>query len=116
MDMAVPWLAGLVMVAGAWRQFRHKRPIFVGWCLVGMFTLAASAFQLYPFRQRMILFLVPLGVLILVEGLLWLRLPWRWGAIAARTALAAVLLVPSAVQSLGRVVSPRRVEELRPVM
>ena len=80
------------------------------------FALAASAFHLYLFTQRFLLFAVPLLVLMIAEGTRymiaasWSRAPWL-GIL-----LAGALFFYPAWAAAGHVVKPRLVEELKPVM
>jgi len=104
-DPRPEWFAGLsvvlvcVTIAGMACQFRHSR-LQVGFLVVSIGTaVAASILRLYPFRSRLVLFLVPLVFLAasaLVDLLAGYR---RWGVRllggAVGTCLVGLVLIPS---------------------
>jgi len=89
-----------------------------------LITLFASYLHQYPFRNRLILFLVPFATLILVEGVVYLinqfqnnrRIYKLWGTLGLIILL--VLLVPFFVRSSKRSIAPQLAyfEEARPII
>jgi hypothetical protein len=85
-----------------------------------LLTLIASALGRYPFSGRLLLFLVPLLLLLLVEGMdrvrtILLRVN-RQAAFPVFVTLAACFLYPPAIVALRNVQSPPMREHIKPVM
>ena len=80
-------------------------------------TLVASSLDLYPLTERTTLFLVPLVVLLLAEGV---AAPMRWVRAPLGVALAAALgvavLAFPVYEAAGHLADPRVKEELRPAL
>jgi len=84
-------------------------------CLVAA-TLAASAIGKYPFRDRLLLFLVPGFLLLIAEGVAWCA-RWMKGSAAWVSALLTVLLLFEPLHTAYlSVADPLNRDDLRPVM
>jgi len=84
--------------------------------LVFAFTLMAAAAQLYPFRDRLLLFTVPLTLIVVaaaVDRLNTIRLT-RW--LRPGLVLLALLITPSLVRAARMIVRPEGREEIKAVM
>lgn len=108
--------AALVVVGawGAWRRDRRAAMLLVAPVLV---TLGASAARLYPFTERLVLFLVPLLLLLLAAGvcaIVYAFAPKRWTR-AAVTA-ATLLLVAIEARALRDAPPVYRREEITPAV
>lgn len=89
-----------------------------------LITLFASYLHKYPFRNRLILFLVPFATLIIAEGLVYLIRQFQnnrqvyklWGTLGLIILL--ILLVPFFVRSSKRSIAPQIAyfEEARPII
>lgn len=84
-------------------------------------TLAATYLHKYPFRGRLILFLVPFFILVIAEGIAFLLTKFshskqqKYFAIAGIT-LAGLLIVPSLVRAGTFVFYPETKHEIRPII
>lgn len=107
--------SGLAMVAAAvgavalWRERRAELAVLLG--VFGV-VLLASALQKYPFVGRLLLFLVPVGVLLAAYGTAVVAgAVWRRSKPAAVLVAAAVALAP-AVEVVHQLRHPDRDEDL----
>ena len=81
------------LTGGVWLYRYQRRTLILLLLPIGT-TLLAGYLQQYPFRDRLILFLAPLGYLLIAEGIAWpLRQPRWWGP-AWGWLLMLILLVP----------------------
>jgi len=106
-------LAGLVVL---WFQQRGVAIAIAGILLV---TLVASAFQLYPVFERMILFLVPIGLLLIGKAVeAFHQRVQRFSLLGLLSALflAGYLLYGPFVTSMQNFVEPKYFEHIRPTM
>lgn len=81
-------------------------------------TLLAAYLEQYPFRERLVLFLAPLAILIVAEGIATLLNPprfRRWGQVLGAFVFAALVAFPF-VRASYLVVHPLQVEEIKPVI
>ena len=115
-------LGGVFLLAGVVYLARARRQVLV---LLGApiaLALLAAALSVYPFRGRLIQFLVPASILLIAFGI---EGAWRlgaqrvtgWTAAVGRTssAMAAAMCVLSAIVLFGWLRAPYR-EESRPVL
>jgi uncharacterized membrane protein len=106
-------LVGWVML---WFQQRGYAVSFAGIVIV---TLIASAFQVYPVFERMILFLVPIGLLLIgkaVEVIYWQLQRYGFPSALVVALLAGYLLYGPFVASLQNFLAPKYFEHIRPTM
>jgi hypothetical protein len=110
-------LALLCALVGAFALLRRNRTSF--WMLIVPFALllGASAAHVYPILKRTELFLVPIVILLIAEGVAQVV---RW--LPGRAQLAAALVLPTILVAgpvwlAGeRLIHPRTNEEIRPVL
>lgn len=104
--LLVPLLLGFLLL----RSRDHVRSMLV---LPACFAFAAAALRMYPFSGRLILFLLPLGLLLLARELS--RVIERPTVLVRRigTAVAALMLAPLVALSGYRLLVPRVREETR---
>jgi hypothetical protein len=110
-------LALLCAVVGAIALLRRNRTQLSMMILPFLLLLGASAAHVYPITKRTELFLVPVVVLMIAEGVVHLaRIAPRRGR--AATAFLLVIAVGAGPVWLAgsRLVHPRTVEELKPVL
>ncbi len=113
MGLPVTGLAALAFVLGVvsfWRRDRLGLILLLG--PPGL-ALLASGLGKYPFSGRLILFCVPMGLILIAEGMTWC---WRRGGATIGTILAVLLLLGPSVDAARNLIRPPRGEELRPVM
>lgn len=83
-------------------------------------TLLASYLKKYPFRERLILFLVPFFILIIAEGIGFLlthfRLQRFYSLPTIGILVAAILLIPPVARAGQLIIYPERKAELRSVI
>jgi hypothetical protein len=115
----VPLLTFGLMLIGWILLWQHKREYALAFALIMFVTLTASALQLYPVLERMILFLVPVGLILI--GKLMEAVQQR---LSTRPILnAGIMLVVSIyllygpfTTSLGYFIHPKYYEHIRPAM
>lgn len=111
------WLVFALMLAGwvlLWLRRREYGAAFAGILLV---TLAASSLGFYPVAERMILFLVPLGLVLLgaaVEGLARGLANARVPRLLAVAGLIGFLIYGPLVTSAQSFLAPKYFEHIRP--
>jgi uncharacterized membrane protein len=102
----------LVGLAGVAR----RRPAYAGFFVgAGVLMLIASSLHRYPIADRTVLFLVPIAILLLAEGMSVIatavRRPSARAALAA--ALAAVVVAVPGWRALHGIVHPQKHEEIK---
>jgi hypothetical protein len=115
---AVYFVFGL-MLAGWFVLWQTKRNYAIVFGLILLITLSASALMLYPVLERMILFLIPIGLALVGKSVEFveqrLRNPrWLGGTIAL--ALTGFLVFGPLVTSTGYFLNPKYFEHIRPSM
>lgn len=106
----VAYLSGLVVLL-------RKHGLFpLLFLLPIMMTLLASAFHVYPFEGRLLLFLTPALLLPVAAGINHITRITREKSPALAAALIGVLLAYPVGNACYRLIKPRAPEELRPVM
>jgi hypothetical protein len=82
-----------------------------------LLTLLASGLEKYPFRSRLVLFLVPFAVLILAEGLEFIRQRMTNKPAQIVSIVLVILLLAQPVSSAGiRLFKPILRQEIKPVI
>ena len=115
---AVYFVFGL-MLAGWFVLWQTKRNYAIALGLILLITLLASAFKLYPVMERMILFLIPIGLILIGKSVEFieqiLQNPrWLGGTIAL--ALTGFLVFGPFMTSTGYFLKPKYYEHIRPSM
>jgi hypothetical protein len=118
MPYAVYFIFAL-MLAGWFVLWQTRRNYAITLGMILLVTLLASALKLYPVMERMILFLIPIGLILLGKSVEWieqrLRYPrWLGGTIAL--ALTVFFLFGPLVTSAGYFLQPKYYEHIRPSM
>ncbi len=108
----------LVLVLVGIVSFIGRNPVVLSVLLLPfVFTFVASAANAYPLSERTELFLVPPIILLLVEGVAkvaqWTPSTWKAATALVLSSLVAAGPVYTAAK---RMVHPREVEEIRPVL
>lgn len=100
-------------------QFSLNQGYAIAFASIVFVTLIASALQLYPVFERMILFLVPIGLILIGKAVeaIDLRLQrYRLPATLLLSLLAVYLLCGPALTSLQNFITPKYFEHIRPTM
>jgi hypothetical protein len=109
-------IAAVAFVLGACGFFSRDRARFLLLLAPGAFTLLASAFHRYPFRGRLLLFLVPTVILLIADGLGTIRTKTRETLPLLSALLIGLLFFYPAVNAGRYFIHPRTGEEIRPVI
>jgi hypothetical protein len=115
---AVLFVFFLMLAGWAVLSLQNRECALVFACIV-LVTVIASALQLYPVFERMILFLVPLGLLLLgkaVEGLQRSLHSYSVPGTLSSLLLAGFLVYGPLVTSFQLFVTPKYFEHIRPSM
>jgi len=108
-----------LMLLGWMILWRRNQNYAITLGLIFIITLAASALQLYPVAERMVLFLIPMGLLLLgktVEALYQSLQKRQVLRIIATLILSGYLLYGPLVTSTGYFIKPKYFEHIRPSM
>jgi hypothetical protein len=110
-------LLGVVaFVFGAIYMYRAEQKIITAFILAIIITLFASALQLYPFEGRLLLFLTPLIILLVAQGVAYIQSKASIGSPVVGIVLVLIVLVHPILRAGYHAVKPRAPEELRPVV
>lgn len=109
-------LAVLSFISGFFLMLRTKKKLLAILILPVFLTLVASAVHRYPFEGRLILFLTPMFVIIIAEGLDFLRKGIARYHFPSSILVVVFFLAYPIGLACYRLVIPRAPEELRPVL
>jgi hypothetical protein len=109
-------LGAFLFLVGGIVMFIYARQRFFVLASSILLTLVASALHLYPFRERLILFLVPVFLLLIAEGMVRLAgQTHQMTVLIGMVAFALIFFQP--VVSFGKAITrPRHREEIKPVL
>jgi len=112
-------IAILVFLLGFIALYRQNKTFLLTLISPFITTLLASYLHKYPFRERLILFLVPFAVIIIAKGISWMiksRFLQFRGVSILGLSLLAVLLIPRAISASEVFIKPNTVAEIRPIL
>jgi len=115
---AAPFVFALMLIGGI-ALFLDKRSYAIIFACILLVTLTASALQLYPLLERMVLFLVPLGLILLGKAgeFFHERLQkYRSFSIFSVMLLAGYLIYGPLTISVRSFIEPKYFEHIRPTM
>ena len=121
-QFGIPYAVFLVfflMLVGWGMLWFQQRSFAIVFASIVLITLTASALQLYPVFERMILFLVPMGLILIGKAVeaIYVRLQTKGlPSVFAISLLAGYLLYGSFVTSLQNFISPKYFEHIRPTL
>ncbi len=108
-------VCGLTFMLGCYSMFRRRRHQLCDLTLPILLVLFASALQQYPFYGRLLLFITPMLILLIAEGVNYI-----WDSTTDKPVIVCVivtLLFLHPVFYAGKyLVKPRYEEEIKPVM
>jgi 4-amino-4-deoxy-L-arabinose transferase-like glycosyltransferase len=106
----------ILAIFGCFSLYREKKRYLWGLLLPLLLALFASGFHLYPFSGRLLLFIVPILIIIMSEGILqFSKIVPRYSLILGVIVVATIVWQPF-VTANHRLLHPRTREELRPVL
>jgi len=112
-------IAILAFVIGCIAFYRRNRLMLLVWVAPLGMTIVASYLEQYPFRERLALFLTPIAILLIAEGIACL-LPQPQQRFKPTfilgILLCIVLVMPPVLRAGQLLVRPTQLEELRPVL
>jgi hypothetical protein len=107
-------LLGIVsFVFGIVVLYRREKELLTVFIVTILMTLLASALRLYPFEGRLLLFMTPIVVLLVAQGIAYMQ---SRASSLIGIALVLILLIHPVLRAAYHVVKPRAPEELRPVL
>lgn len=110
------YLLVLPFLAGAFYLFRRQKSFFVTMCGIAACAIAASAMQRFPFAERVILFIAPLAILCIGQGIAAFVEPlWPARKAAALLIVLLFVFVPT-LSAAVLLVRPVQREEMRPLL
>jgi hypothetical protein len=108
-----------LMLAGWVVLFFQNREYAITFACILLVTLTASAMQLYPVFERMILFLIPIGLLLIgkaVEALYAQLRKYQFVGVLATSAVVGLLIYGPLINSVQSFIAPKYFEHIRPTM
>lgn len=111
-------IAIVAFVIGCVAYYRRNRILLLVLTAPMIMTIVASYLEKYPFRERLVLFLVPFALLIIAEGVAFLLTqPRRYQPVLILGLfLLSAIVVPPVLQAGHLLVRPTQIEEIRPVV
>lgn len=113
---AVDLLVAVVAVVGVVRLARRQKGILAMTVGPWIAVVVASAFELYPAAERMVLFVVPGLTVLLGAGVAEIVGRLRRTAPMLATAVAVIFVLLCSTAGLGRLTSTTTIEEQRPLI
>lgn len=110
-------LLGIIScIVGIFCLYRSERRTLIVFIISIVVTLCASAIRLYPFEGRLLLFLTPVIILLIAQGIAYIQLKASAWSMMVGITLVLILLIHPVVRAGYHIVKPRAPEELRPVL
>ena len=110
-------IAIALFILGCFSYFHKNKIIFCTLLFPLLTTFAGSALQLYPFRSRVVLFLVPFFIIAIAEGINWIFTRKLHHIITIFLAcLITITIAYPVVESSMTHVKPRQKEEIKDVI
>ena len=114
-------------IVGCCAWYRRDRGVFLALTAPFAVTILAAYLRQYPFRDRLVLFLAPLGILIIAEGIALLliqlrkidssdRPKWTWLFSLLGIICLCALTVPAISRASNFVIHPELKHEVKPVV
>jgi hypothetical protein len=114
-----PYLVLGLMLVGWFYLWMHQRSVAIALALILVMTLIASALELYPVLERMILFTIPIALILIGKSVDWLYsfLPGQRSlSTVTAVVLAGLLLYGPFTTSVEYFLTPKYYEHIRPSM
>lgn len=114
--IAVPGIAALAFIIGCATMYSEDRDKFFLVISPVVFTLLATAMHKYPFKGRLILFLVPFFLLFIAKGIEEVWNKTKNNSALIWISFAGILLLYPLMWSSYHVIKPPSREEIKPVL
>lgn len=114
--VALPGVAAIAFLVGGVTVFSESRKKFFILMLPVFFTYFAALLHKYPFKGRLILFLVPLLILFMAEGVYQLWKRTRNGSVIIGAIIAGTLFVYPLMWAAYHGIKPTSRENIKPVL
>ncbi|NJK50740.1 hypothetical protein HC931_23810 [Candidatus Gracilibacteria bacterium] len=112
-------VAILTFICGLFAYYKTNKRVLLFLTAPFLITLIASYLHKYPFRDRLLLFLAPLAIFIIAEGIVFLltqfRERYKYVTILGIFVLI-FLVIPPVISASQLIVRPQLKEEIRPVL
>ncbi|MEM9272204.1 MAG: glycosyltransferase family 39 protein [Cyanobacteria bacterium P01_F01_bin.143] len=110
-------IAIALFVFGCFYYFRNNKVIFYTLLFPLLTTFIAAALHLYPFRNRVVLFLVPFFIIAIAQGIVWLFSKKLHRFIKIFLACLIILTITApVVESSTTYIKPQQREEIKEVI
>ncbi len=114
--LSLTGLAALAFLVGSVSLFLQKKEQFFILILPISLVLLASGFHKYPFKGRLILFLVPFLLLFIAEGVEQIRDKTKHNSTLIGIAFICILFLAPSLSATKLLIKPRTKEEIKPVI
>ena len=115
MQLVPLWFSIPLFLWGAVSIFKQDTKSFLMLSLSTVFVLIASALHTYPFGGRLLLFLIPIFLLFIAQGLYQMIVALHLYKLI-EILVVAILLINPIIMSAGHIIYPRKREEVKPVL
>ena len=115
MQLVPLWFSIPLFLWGAVSIFKQDTKSFLMLSLSTVFVLIASALHTYPFGGRLLLFLIPIFLLFIAQGLYQMIVALHLYKLIG-ILVVAILLINPIIMSAGHIIYPRKREEVKPVL
>ncbi|NJQ97995.1 MAG: hypothetical protein HC784_10980 [Hydrococcus sp. CSU_1_8] len=109
----------MTFICGLFAYYKTNKRVLLFLTAPFLITLIASYLHKYPFRDRLLLFLAPLAIFIIAEGIVFLltqfRERYKYVTILGIFVLI-FLVIPPVISASQLIVRPQLKEEIRPVL
>lgn len=109
-------VAALAFLAGSASMIREDKVKFALLVFPILVTLLASGLQRYPFSGRLILFLVPVALLLIAEGMEQIRVRTKDWSASFGIIMVGLLFIHPLISATDNFLRPHVAEEIRPVI
>lgn len=119
-DLSAGYMVLVFAIIGGWSLWYRQRSLMLIIVSPFIITLIASAWQKYPLTYRFMLFLLPLALLLMAEGIgkvyqIFAKIN-RYFALALCSIPVLLMLVPLTQSAMGTFRTPLPIAEMKPVL
>lgn len=111
-----PGIVKLMLLIGCISMFFKKKKKFVVLISPILFTLFASGLHKYPFSGRLLLFIVPIVILFIAEGIKQIKTKTSNNSSILVIIIIGLLIFPPLLSTSYHLLKPRTREEIKPII